>query len=91
MEKELSEMTPEELWKLFPIVLKEHNIKYKDWYEIEKQKLLNCIDRKLKLELAKKYKYHRDGYTDAKSDFVLKYTQKAKEEYGNKYNPRKWG
>lgn len=32
--KELSEMTLEELWQLFPIILKEHNPKYKEWYEI---------------------------------------------------------
>ena len=46
MGKELSEMTLEELWELFPIILKEHNTNYKDWYEAEKQKLLSCIDRK---------------------------------------------
>lgn len=194
MGKELSEMTLEELWELFPIILKEHNANYQDWYEIEKQKLLNCIDRKniirinhigstsvegliakptvdilleidnesnieelknkllhngwllmssqktpymnmvfnkgytkegfaekvyhlhvrcydnwdelyfrdyliehaevakeygkLKLKLIEKYEHDRDGYTDAKSDFILKYTQKAKEEYADKYNPR---
>lgn len=38
MEKELSEMTLEELWSLFPIILKEHNTDYKKWYEIEKTK-----------------------------------------------------
>ncbi|MCT4598267.1 MAG: GrpB family protein [Vallitalea sp.] len=42
--KELSEMTLEELWQLFPIILKEHNNDYKNWYEIEKQNLLNIID-----------------------------------------------
>lgn len=196
MGKELSEMTLEELWELFPIILKEHNTDYKDWYEIEKQKLLNCIDKKnimrinhigstsvegliakptvdilleintetdieqlknillhngwllmssenkpfmkmsfnkgytkqgfaekvyhlhvryygdwnelyfrdyliehkevteqyekLKLGLIEKYEHDRDGYTDAKSDFILKYTQKAKEEYADKYNPIKY-
>lgn len=196
MGKELSEMTLEELWELFPIILKEHNIDYKDWYEIEKQKLLNCIYKKnimrinhigsttvegliakptvdilleintetdieqlknillnngwllmsyenkpfmkmsfnkgytkqgfaekvyhlhvryygnwnelyfrdyliehnevseeyekLKLGLMEKYEHDRDGYTDAKSDFILKYTQKAKEEYADKYNPIKY-
>ncbi|MFD3156775.1 GrpB family protein [Haloimpatiens sp. FM7330] len=195
MGKELSEMTLEELWELFPIILKEHNPDYKNWYEIEKQKLLSCLDKrdiirinhigstavkgliakptvdilleidnksdieqlknillhngwilmwsqndpcmrmtfnkgytkegfsekvyhlhvryndnwnelyfrdylieheevakeygKLKLELIKKYEHNRDGYTDAKSDFILKYTEKAKEEYGDKYNPIK--
>lgn len=195
MEKELSEMTLEELWKLFPIILKEHNTAYRGWYEIEKQKLLSCIDRKgikrinhigssavegliakptvdilleidnktdieqltsiltqnawglmssqknpymqksfckgytkegfsekvyhlhvryydnwnelyfrdyltehkevakeygkLKLGLIEKYEHDRDGYTNAKSDFILKYTQKAKEEYTDRYNPSK--
>ncbi len=46
MGKELSEMTLEELWEPFPIILKEHNTNYKNWYETEKQKLLSCIDRK---------------------------------------------
>lgn len=193
MAKELSEMTLEELWELFPIILKEHNAYYKDWYEIEKQELLNCIDRKsimrinhigssaieglitkpivdilleidnktdieqltnilmqngwilmssqenpymqisfnkgytkegfaekvyhlhiryydnwnelyfrdyliehkevadkygkLKLALIEKYEHDRDGYTNAKSEFISKYTKKAKEKYGNKYNP----
>lgn len=41
MKRELSEMTLEELWQLFPIILKEHNPDYKNWYEIEKQKLLS--------------------------------------------------
>jgi len=196
MGKELAEMTLEELWELFPIILKEHNADYKDWYESEKQKLLNCIDKKnivrinhigstsvegliakptvdilleinteteieqfknillyngwllmssenkplmkisfnkgytkqgfaekvyhlhvryygdwnelyfrdyliehkevaeeyeeLKLGLIEEYEHDRDGYTDAKSDFILKYTQKAKEEYDNKYNPIKY-
>jgi len=196
MGKELSEMTLEELWELFPIILKEYNTDYRDWYEIEKQKLLNCIDKKnimrinhigstsvegliakptvdilleinsetnieqlknillhngwllmssenkpfmkisfnkgytkrgfaekvyhlhvryygnwnelyfrdyliehkevvdeyekLKLRLIEKYEHDRDGYTDAKSDFILKYTQKAKEEYDDKYNPIKY-
>ena len=39
----------------------------------------------LKLSLWKKYEYNRDGYTDAKSEFVQKYTEKAKLLYENKY------
>lgn len=39
-------MTLEELWELFPIILREHSTDYKDWYEIEKRELLNCIDSK---------------------------------------------
>lgn len=195
MGKELSEMTLEELWELFPIILKEHNTDYKNWYETEKQRLLSFIDKKiiirinhigssavegliakptvdilleidnesniekltdtllhngwllmssqqkpflnmvfnkgytkegfaekvyhlhvryygnwnelyfrdylmeheevaneygkLKLRLIEKYENDRDGYTDAKSDFILKYTKKAKEEFDDKYTPRK--
>jgi GrpB-like predicted nucleotidyltransferase (UPF0157 family) len=43
----------------------------------------------LKLKLKDKNEHDRDGYTDAKTDFVLKYTQKAKEEFTDKYCPRK--
>ena len=194
MGKELSEMALKELWELFPIILKKHNTDYKEWYEIERQKLLSCIDKKdikrinhigssavegliakptvdilleidnesnieqlrdtllhngwllmsfenmtcmkmvfnkgytkegfaekvyhlhvryfdnwnelyfrdylmehdevakeygeLKLELIEKYEHDRDGYTNAKTNFILKYTEKAKEEYVDKYNPR---
>lgn len=193
MSKELYEMTLEELWELFPIILKEHNPEYKNWYEEEKSKLLHCIDNKniirinhigstsvkglmakpiidilleidrksnieylkdvlfkhgwllmsheegpyirlafnkgytkegfaekvyhlhvryhsdwnelyfrdyliehkdianeyanLKLRLLEKYEHNRDGYTDAKSDFILKYTEKAKKQYINRYIP----
>lgn len=41
--KELSDMTLEELWQLFPIVLAEHDPKYADWYEEEKRKLLELF------------------------------------------------
>lgn len=33
---------------------------------------------KLKLGLWKQYEHNRDGYTDAKTEFVKKYTAKAK-------------
>ncbi len=39
MSKSLSEMSLEELWQLFPIILKEHNPEYKNWYRAEKEKL----------------------------------------------------
>lgn len=41
MQKELAEMSLEELWELFPIILKEHNRQYKEWYEIEERQLSN--------------------------------------------------
>ena len=40
---------------------------------------------KMKLNLWKKYEHNRDGYTNAKSDFVNKYTSEAKARYGNRY------
>ena len=36
---------------------------------------------KLKLQLWKEFEYDRDGYTDAKSDFIRKYTKIAKERH----------
>lgn len=40
---------------------------------------------KLKLSLSHEHQFNRDAYTFAKRDFVLKYTEMAKQEYGNKY------
>jgi len=193
LEKQLSEMSLEELWELFPIILKEHNPQYKDWYETEKQKILNSIKSenivrinhigssavegliakptvdmlleidgccnvtqlidglkalewglmlresdpmklefnkgytpdgftekvyhlhvrymgdwnelyfrdflktypdvaaeygKLKSSLWKDFEHNRDGYTEAKSDFVLKYSNAAKQEFRDRYKPR---
>jgi len=39
----------------------------------------------LKIALAKKYKYNRDAYTTAKSEFIKKVTIIAKEKYLDKY------
>jgi len=39
----------------------------------------------LKLMLWKKYEHNRDAYTNAKTEFVKKYTEKAKAFYGNRY------
>lgn len=39
----------------------------------------------LKLNLWKQYEHNRDAYTNAKTDFVKKYTQKAKALYGDRY------
>ena len=188
MKKELSEMSLEELWQLFPIFLTEHKIIWKEWFKEEKNSLekilpqnqeirishigstaintiwakpiidilvevsVNCcmetiksvladngyicmsqskgrisfnkgytkdgfakkvfhlhlrytgdnnelyfrdylVDNKeialayekLKLKLWKKYKHNRDGYTNAKTEFITKYTQKAKGIYGDRY------
>ena len=40
----------------------------------------------LKLKLWKKYEHNRDLYTDAKTDFVKKYTKIAKSEYRGRYD-----
>lgn len=184
MSKNLSEMSLEELWQLFPIFLTEHQIDWKEWYlkeeiflkkemppgarishigstaigsiwakpiidilvEVPKESklsdykdlLANCgyicmhenakkisfnkgytekgfaekvyhlhlryigdnnelyfrdylIEHpdvaseyeKLKLKLWKEYEYDRDAYTNAKAEFVQKYTEKAKFLYRN--------
>lgn len=188
MSKELSEMTLEELWELFPIFLVEHQEKWKDDYkeiESELRKLLsdcsfsrishigstaisgiwakNIVDvlveippngnidcaaeilkqngfvimsadvqrislnkgytkegfadevyhihlrytgdndelyfrdylnehpdvageyEALKLSLWKTYEYNRDAYTEAKTDFIRRWTTVARKEYGNRY------
>ena len=45
MKKPLSEMTLEELWELFPIILKEHNPEYKEWYLNEKERIKSAVGR----------------------------------------------
>ena len=183
MSKSLSEMTLEELWQLFPIIISEHKDCWKNQYEEEKQNLISLLNgddirinhigstainnirakpivdilieipkntsmedikarlvnggyicmaenenrksfnkgytdkgfaekvfhvhlryygdnnelyfrdylnchpdiaeeyERLKLSLLKKYEHDRDGYTNAKSEFVEKYTNLAKTEY----------
>ena len=39
----------------------------------------------LKLELWKQYEHNRDAYTDAKTDFIQKWTDEARKEYGKRY------
>ena len=39
----------------------------------------------LKLQLWKQYEHNRDAYTDAKSDFVRKWTAEARKGYGKRY------
>lgn len=43
MEKKLSEMSLKELWKLFPICLKEHQPYWKEWYTEEENLLKNRV------------------------------------------------
>lgn len=40
---------------------------------------------RLKLELWKRYEYNRDGYTNAKTEFVKTYTEQAKALYENRW------
>ncbi|EDT84765.1 GrpB family protein [Clostridium botulinum] len=195
MGKSLSEMSLEELWMLFPIILEEHNPMWKEWYLQEKKLIISSIgndnierinhigstsvngliakptidilleitkdcDLKflvnmleengyifenqpqkpaphmmfmkgytekgfsekvfhlhvrylgdwdelyfrdylrshtdisqaygdLKIALKDKYEHNRDGYTEAKTEFIRKYTTIAKIEFKNKYSPRK--
>jgi len=42
----------------------------------------------IKLSLLKNLEHDRDGYTKAKSDFILKYTDVAKHEYSGRYKPK---
>lgn len=195
MAKELSEMSLEELWQLFPIILKEHNPEYSSWYLEEKESLVHIVGKnniarinhigstsvkgliakptvdillevnndcevealkeklsnngwilmscsndpelrmvfnkgytkygfaekvfhlhlryfndwnelyfrdylrlnkevadeygKLKLSLKDKYEHNRDGYTEAKTEFIMKYTKGAREKFGEKYKGEK--
>jgi len=43
MVKELSELTLEELWQLFPIVLEGYNEEYPSWYAEAKEGLIECL------------------------------------------------
>ena len=43
MGNDLSEMTLEELWELFPIILREHNPEYKEWYIKEKENIEKAV------------------------------------------------
>ena len=193
MGKALSEMSLEELWELFPIVLKEHNPAYKEWYIDEKEQIendlgqnvikrinhigsssvkgliakpiidilleidKNCDIEQLKIKLCnagwtlmsfdnepdfrmsfnkgytpdgfdekvfhlhirflgdwdelyfrdyllanrdvameygilkqalkEKYEHNRDAYTEAKTEFITKYTKTARKEFDNRYKP----
>jgi GrpB-like predicted nucleotidyltransferase (UPF0157 family) len=44
VKKKVSELSIDEWKKTFPIILKEHNTNYQDWYESEKQNILNTVN-----------------------------------------------
>ncbi|KNY25852.1 protein of unknown function UPF0157 [Pseudobacteroides cellulosolvens ATCC 35603 = DSM 2933] len=39
----------------------------------------------LKKALKEQYEHNRDGYTEAKTEFILKYTNMARKHYGKRY------
>jgi GrpB-like predicted nucleotidyltransferase (UPF0157 family) len=41
--------------------------------------------RELKQILMKQYEHNRDGYTEAKTEFVAKWSEAAKKEFGGRY------
>ena len=43
----------------------------------------------LKLSLLEEFAHNRDGYTEAKTEFVKKYTKLAREEFKDRYLPQK--
>ncbi len=43
---------------------------------------------KMKLALLEEYRNDRDGYTDAKADFIKEYTERARKEFNGRYKPR---
>ena len=64
-DKRLQDMTLDKLWELFPRVLTPHNPQWSVWAE-EEMRLLSS----LKHSLLPKYKNNRDGYTEAKNEFI---------------------
>jgi len=55
-------------------------------YLREHDKVARAYGR-LKLKLKKQYEHDRDGYTDAKTDFITKHTELARREIGDWYSP----
>lgn len=47
--------------------------------------LLLTKHERIKLKLRKIYEFNRDDYTNSKTDFIQKYTLKAKLEYKDRY------
>ncbi len=62
-----------------------------DWDELyfrdylRKHKNIAMKYGKLKSELAKQYAHDRDGYTEAKTEFIRRYTAIAREEWKGRY------
>lgn len=45
MKDNLTEMSLEELWELFPIIIKEYNPKYLEWYQEEKDFIIKVVGK----------------------------------------------
>lgn len=64
-----------------------------DWGELYFRDYLNTHPEvaaeyvELKILLKEQYQHDRDGYTQAKGEFVQKYTDIARKEYGVRYQP----
>ena len=64
-----------------------------DWSELYFRDYLNKYPEtarryeELKQNLADQFRNDRDAYTDAKSDFIAEYSQKAKDEFSGRYLP----
>jgi len=43
---------------------------------------------KLKQQLKERYEHNRDAYTQAKTEFITKYSKLARAEFGNRYAPK---
>ncbi|MFN2340039.1 MAG: hypothetical protein ABR547_02045 [Halanaerobium sp.] len=41
------------------------------------------------MSLEKEYKHNRDGYTEAKTEFIQKWTAEARNEFEQKYSSKK--
>ena len=123
MVKELSEMTLEELWDLFPIFLVQHDDQWNGYYEeieavitdllkdyqikrinhigstaIQGIWAKNIVDVMVEIsekadmeevahifELWKRYEHNRDSYTNAKTEFIRKWTAEARMKYADRY------
>ena len=72
-----------------------HIMPYGDWNELYFRDYLrehSGVARQyetLKLSLKEKYEHNRDAYNEAKTDFIIAQIQKAREEFGGLYLPRK--
>lgn len=72
--------------KVFHLHLREYGDRDEVYFRnyMNKNETLKKEYEKLKLSLLPEYKYDRDGYTNAKTSFIMKYTNIAKQEQSNR-------